>query len=634
MASSIKFDDEQCQLETVIDALNLHRTTVRRLMLHQFLTDESFHTILSFLHRHSVVCNVQALNVASNPLLAPASIVRLADNIHANTLTLKELDLSNNPQSITAESLDALQRGLSVSLMKRLNLSSNALHRRDVCPTLERLIRNNKTIEQLDLSHNHFGARHIHTISPGLSHNRNINRLDLSNNPLKDVGMKRLMTPTICDSLTSLSLSLTHFSKVGASHIKDCLLRNRTIQALDLSKNDISFDGAESIGSILRYNYTLRELNLSQNNMGNDGMEAIIRGFLDNESTRLTHLDVSSNGLTNADIIGEMIRRSVLVDLRLRDNAIVDMHPLATAVHADVSLKILDVSQNKMTDPSCWMELIYHGSYSLSYFLYNHNHMDDLQAERLEAAICFLNNEKTWLAKILHQIETRPRVSLDLRGYTYGDEEIVRIAQAIERHKPSVVRASFIGIRDRSFCFLGRRVFRNWTANILQFNLHDCQHLGGEGWDELTQAIGDQRCPLETLSLIRCHLRRPQSLATALLQNKSLKHLCLEVNDIGSADAKAILAAALNHPCLGYLNLANNNLTDEVLAGMAPIQRLRTLKLHNNNLTDIGALTIAQAVMHCRTLRWLTLKGNHITKKGIDGLTIFLNGDHILDCND
>jgi Leucine-rich repeat (LRR) protein len=483
--------------------------------------------------------------------------------------------------------------------------------------------------------------------------------------------------------------------------LQSCLLHNRSIQNLQLAyNNQIGNDGAAYFQAILCHNYTLRELNLSHNNIRNDGMTALVRGMLDSSDyhqdvTRLTHLDVSFNGLTDATIIAQLIQKSILVHLNLRGNAIADMAPLAAAVHADVSLKHLDISHNHMTDPSGWIELMYHGSYTLDVFHYDDNHLDDRQTERLEAAVCFLQNEKTWLAKLLRQIETRQRVSLDLTGYRYGDEEMVRIVQALDRYRPVVEKASLTNLHDRAFLALfGRRRgtppvepssalrhnsshhhHHNGTStrtsiqittipashriNIVRLHLSDCQFVGHEGWTELARAIGSvggscgsrlngngdnsnneddddhDACPLETLSLLRCRLPQPLVLATALRHNTNLKRLCLE-SSLGqsSVDAKAILAAALAHPNLVYLDLANNGLTDDVLVGMPPIERLRMLLLHNNELTDKGALSLAQAVMDCKTLTWLTVKGNRLTRKGIVSLTLFLKLNEVLDCHD
>jgi Ran GTPase-activating protein (RanGAP) involved in mRNA processing and transport len=709
-AAAVLLFDEGCQLEQVMETLRFHHrssssrmitsTTMDRLTVrnNKFLTDQALYEILALLHENAAVCRIRALHLPSNPSLTSVSVIRLANFIRGGTtLRLRELDLSNNAQAFTIESLSALEDALSstvnghvsttsrvVVALERLDLSGNGLHQRDLRTCLERLLRHNNTIIHLNLSNNLLGSRHLLLLAPGLACNTTIRTLIVSNNPLKDVGVKRLLATSIVDRLTTLDLSLTQCGRTGVSHIYSCLLHNRSIQTLHLSQNNLmGSDGAAYFQAILCHNYTLRELYLSQNNIGNEGMAAIVRGILDSSDyhvTRLTHLDVSSNGLTDASIIGPLIEKSILVHLNLRDNAISDMVPLAAAVHADVSLKYLDVSRNTMTDPSCWIDLLYHGSYTLDVFHYDDNHLDSAQSERLEAALCFWQNEKTWLAKLLRQIETRPRVSLDLTGYQYGDEEIIRIAQALDQYRPVVTKVSLTDVRERAFLsLLGNRRppppaapssslrhnhhYHNGTTstaakppynNIVRLHLSDCHHIGNEGWHELARAINsgstegisgsrgddnnnDHNCPLETLSLLRCRLpqQQPLVLADALRHNTSLKRLCLEANlCFTTADAQAILAAALAHPNLVYLDLANNGLNDDVLVGMPSIRRLRTLMLHNNELTDKGALSLAQSVIGCTSLTWLTLKGNRLTQKGIVSLTMFLGINEILDCND
>ena len=113
-------------------------------------------------------------------------------------------------------------------------------------------------------------------------------------------------------------------------------------------------------------------------------------------------------------------------------------------------------------------------------------------------------------------------------------------------------------------------------------------------------------------------------LAAALQQNKSLTRLSLESNVIGDAGANAILVAALLHERLASLNLGKNRLTDASVVNLPPIVRLQDLYLNDNDLSDMGALDLAKAVMHSESLRWLELRSNRLTTRGIAALNLFL----------
>lgn len=171
-----------------------------------------------------------------------------------------------------------------------VDLSNWSLIDDDVPMIVDELIEKKKCNE-LWLNENKLTDRAGAFLALALSNNPDLNILDLSSNPIGDLGVwslsKVLKAPNFI-GLKILFLRQSKISDVGAAYLSEMLKTNRTIKELWLSDNDISFQGFSKLIEVLtKENRTLAFLSLSRNFDLNDSIvEPILRLFESNRTIR------------------------------------------------------------------------------------------------------------------------------------------------------------------------------------------------------------------------------------------------------------------------------------------------------------------------------------------------------------
>ena len=146
-----------------------------------------------------------------------------------------------------------------------------------------------------------------------------------------------------------------------------------------------------------------------------------------------------------------------------------------------------------------------------------------------------------------------------------------------------------------------------------------------------------QQINLNCVNCISCHLT---AVACASLVNviyvQQISHLDLSFNNIGPLGCFEICKLLkCKESQLSWLNLANNELTDEAAKCLAEAInnnncQLNTLNLWGNNILDIGAQHLAEAIdndNNCQ-LRTLNLSENNISDIGAQRLAEAINNIH------
>ena len=149
-----------------------------------------------------------------------------------------------------------------------VDLSFSCLVDADIPIIVNQVIISRKCTD-LWLNGNQITSKGASVIASSFTNNSTLKNLDLSSNPISDIGVLSLtqgLLPHQKSSLKFLYLCKTDISNVGVQYLSEMLKTNETLRELWLSYNEISDDGFKQLAYVLaHYNKTLKSLSLSMN---------------------------------------------------------------------------------------------------------------------------------------------------------------------------------------------------------------------------------------------------------------------------------------------------------------------------------------------------------------------------------
>ena len=216
-----------------------------------------------------------------------------------NLSKLKVLTLGCNP----------IGKGGAVDVLKCLYHHSIPLEKLDFqytgvgeedCALIALLTR---TLLDLDISGNSLSSNRIATIlegrgegtvhlGTGLINNHSLTRLNISDNPIGDIGAAALGDMIRSNTvLTILSMGKCGITSEGCVQLAAGLIENTTIQYLWLNGNLVGVEGARAISEVIEKNKTLKDLWLYGDESLEEGVDSIIHSLQNN--TTLTRVCLS-----------------------------------------------------------------------------------------------------------------------------------------------------------------------------------------------------------------------------------------------------------------------------------------------------------------------------------------------------
>jgi Ran GTPase-activating protein (RanGAP) involved in mRNA processing and transport len=124
-------------------------------------------------------------------------------------------------------------------------------------------------------------ARILYRLSHSKLGHAPLREIDLTNDPISDVGASCLATLLKTSSIVRLYLVNCEIGNVGAKAISQAALYNRSLMELYLNNNDLTDEGVRDIAVALGSSPTLKTLNLSSNRITEEGAKHIASMLVD-----------------------------------------------------------------------------------------------------------------------------------------------------------------------------------------------------------------------------------------------------------------------------------------------------------------------------------------------------------------
>ncbi|XP_040267330.1 NACHT, LRR and PYD domains-containing protein 12-like isoform X7 [Bufo bufo] len=410
----------------------------------------------------SPACRIEELRLGRNDL-PDTSCIQLASVIR-NNQSLKILVLSNN--YLSGPHFSDLMEALSSPACRIETLRLGYNHLPDTsCIQLASVIRNNRSLKKLDLSGNRLSGPHFSDLMEALSSPAcRIEELDLGNNGLPDTSCIQLAF--VIRNNKSLKKLVLYNNRLSGPHFSDLMEALSSpacrIEELHLGDNELPDTSSIQLASVIRNNQSLKKLVLFSNRLSGPHFRYLMEA-LSSPACRIEELDLRKNGLPDTSCI-----------------------QLASVIRNNQSLKILDLSDNRLSGPhfSDLMEALSSPACRIEELRLGNNHLPDTYCIQLASGI--RNNPSL---KILDLSSNR----LFGPHFRYLMEALSSPACRIEK--------LYLGdneLPDTSSIQLASVIRNNRSLKILDLSVN---RLSGPHFSHLMEALSSPACRIEELDL-------------------------------------------------------------------------------------------------------------------------------------
>ncbi|KAL1251652.1 hypothetical protein QQF64_019448, partial [Cirrhinus molitorella] len=535
-----------------------------------------------------------------------------------NPLLLKELNLSNKLKQVNqiAALLQDKHCKLHTLMLCDCGLTEES------CLALATVLISNPCLKELDMSNNNLKNSGVKKLQNGLENTKcTLEKLRLSSCSITEKGYKALASALRSNPSHLIELDLTG-NDPGPSGVKELndLLQDPKCQLKTLRFLGPAADEAcQYVTGIVGKNpLLLRELSLSKHKLGDTQVNQIA-ALLQDKHCKLNTLLLNNSGITEEGC-----------------------HVLATALNSNPSnLTELDLSENKLGNS---------GMKSILTLFENVK----CRLEKLKFNCISLTDEGC--AALASALNSNLR-ELDLCGNMLGNSGVTEISSLL-RHSQctlQILRLSDCSITEEGYKALASALRSN-PSHLIELDLTG-NDPGQSGVKELNDLLQDPNCQLKTLRflgpaadeacqdvtgivgenplLLRELNLREKNLRdkhmvqiSALLQDKhcKLNTLTLNNNSITAEGCAALTSAFISNPSnLMDLDLSGNKLQNTGIEKICPLLenaqcRLEKLKLSDCSITEEGYQTLTSSLKSNSHLTELDLRGNDPGQSGVEGL--------------
>ncbi|GAM27187.1 hypothetical protein SAMD00019534_103620, partial [Acytostelium subglobosum LB1] len=491
----------------------------------------------------------------------------------------------------------------------QLDLNHNGLGSEGLAPIISDVIRSNRSITHLNLSHNCLDLDENNSILDALQANQTITYLDLSYNEYQCSGD---VSKLLCNYLSkSKTIQTLNFGYNSAKHpltgLPQAITDHPSLRSLDLSNMAIAESDGGALLRMLTQSKMIESILLHQCRMAKSRDaesygECIIQGL----ALRYRELDImeeaSKGGLSEDDELTKLI--TIFSKGSSGNGANHDPTITVSPRSRPIILEHLDISGVKF------------GAVGFGAFL-------DILARNQELATldlsgCQLNERNAEdLAKFMAVNQSIEHLNVSNNDFfeksTSIGEALINNSALTSLNLANTKASNLIGkVMAKSLNF-------NHSLKVL-----DLSHtkLGHSGILDFVAGLGNNRITLESLSLNDTCLqdRGAQHLADALASNVTLKQLYLNTNGIGKDGCTALAKALKRNSTLRLLHIGYNAIGHKGLKALAKCLKwnraLQELSVRSNAIPEKGALYLVEHVKLNTSLEVLNLRDNQLGVKG------------------
>ena len=207
----------------------------------------------------------------------------------ANTDTLEVLFIGGN--SLSSNSVASIMEGLlQNSTIQHLNMYGSHFSEEN-CMSLASLLQQAEcqfrelVIRECNIS----GERAVH-LAAVLTNNHSLAKLDISLNPIRDIGATAFGDMVRSNTLTTLYLAWCGITSEGCVQLAAGLTENTTLQTLWMYGNDVGVEGAKALSKVIEENKTLRDLRLYDDDSLGEGVDSLLASLQNNTTLHILHL--------------------------------------------------------------------------------------------------------------------------------------------------------------------------------------------------------------------------------------------------------------------------------------------------------------------------------------------------------
>ena len=313
-------------------------------------------TALKYILKHNKNEKKEKIDKCSRLILGKNNIgdkgVEILSDFLLDNKSIVYLDLSSN--DIRIKGADILFKTLThnISIIS-LNLSSlDGINRNRICSEgckyLTNLLKENKFLNELNLSGNSIKNEGLKYIFEGLNNNFSLSILILGNNEIDEKGIANFNIIQKCN-LIKLDLKENSIKNIGLKILGKCLTSSTlmTLKQLNISSCKITFEGIKTFFSIIFQNRTINSITLNNNYLGRGKFDEL-EPFISSMNLRYLGLSGCSIGKGFIQLASLIISNNTLKGIDLSYNQIDDdcFNHFIKLPRNNRMLKSIDLSKN------------------------------------------------------------------------------------------------------------------------------------------------------------------------------------------------------------------------------------------------------------------------------------------------